>query len=80
MEAQIKSCQNCKKDFTIESEDFKFYEKIKVPAPTWCPDCRFMRRISFMNVYSLYKRTCDKCQLPIISMFHKDKKEFVFLF
>lgn len=25
-------CQKCKKDFLIESEDFAFYEKIKVPA------------------------------------------------
>ena len=29
--------QNCKKEFTIEPEDFNFYEKIKVPAPTFCP-------------------------------------------
>ena len=28
MKQQIKNCQNCKKDFTIESEDFKFYEKM----------------------------------------------------
>ena len=23
-------CQNCKKEFTIDPEDFNFYEKIKV--------------------------------------------------
>jgi hypothetical protein len=38
MKNETKNCQNCKNDFTIESEDFKFYEKIKVPPPTWCPD------------------------------------------
>lgn len=26
-----KTCQNCKQNFTIESEDFIFYDKIKVP-------------------------------------------------
>ena len=36
MNPETKNCQNCKKDFTIESEDFAFYEKIKVPPPTWC--------------------------------------------
>ncbi len=35
MESQTKNCQNCKKDFIIEPEDFNFYEKIKVPAPTF---------------------------------------------
>jgi len=28
---EVRICQNCKKDFTIEPEDFTFYEKIKVP-------------------------------------------------
>ena len=36
-------CQNCKSEFIIEPEDFNFYEKIKVPAPTWCPECRMIR-------------------------------------
>ena len=29
------TCQNCKKDFIIESGDFLFYEKMKVPPPTF---------------------------------------------
>lgn len=33
--SETKICQNCKKDFTIDPEDFKFYEKIKVPSPTF---------------------------------------------
>jgi hypothetical protein len=44
-----KICQNCKKEFAIEPEDFLFYEKIKVPAPTFCPLCRAERRLTFRN-------------------------------
>ena len=63
MEAQIKTqsnpsvqaCQNCKRDFTIELEDFNFYEKIKVPPPTFCPLCRAERRLTFRNERSLFK-------------------------
>jgi len=77
-ESEKRICQNCKKDFLIEPEDFNFYKKIKVPAPTFCAECRFQRRLLFMNVYSLYKRKCDKCGSNIISMFHKDKKQLVF--
>lgn len=69
MQSENKKCQNCKKDFIIESEDFGFYEKIKVPAPTWCRECRQTRRMSFRNERNLYKRKCDKTGKDIISIF-----------
>jgi len=69
MLSQAKQCQNCKKDFTVESEDFKFYEKIKVPPPTFCPECRLTRRFCWRNERSLYKRTCDLCQKRMISIY-----------
>ena len=56
------TCQNCKKPFTIEPADFGFYEHINVPPPTFCPDCRFGRRLLFWNAVNLYKRTCDLCK------------------
>lgn len=68
-------CQNCKKDFTIEPEDFLFYEKMKVPAPTFCPHCRFVRRMMWRNERSLYKRTCSFCENNIIAMYD-DKVPF----
>ncbi|KKU15526.1 MAG: hypothetical protein UX22_C0008G0019, partial [Candidatus Jorgensenbacteria bacterium GW2011_GWA2_45_9] len=56
---ESKQCQNCKQNFTIESEDFDFYKKIEVPAPTWCPECRMVRRWAFRNGMHLYKHKCD---------------------
>ncbi len=70
--AQTKSCQNCKKDFIIESDDFGFYEKIKVPPPTWCPKCRLMRRLSWPGSQILYKRKCDFTGDEVITTHHKD--------
>lgn len=64
-----KSCQNCKNNFTIESDDFSFYEKIKVPPPTFCPECRMVRRMIWRNVRSLYKRECGLCSKVLISMY-----------
>lgn len=69
MKSEVKNCQNCKKDFTIEEEDFNFYEKIKVPPPTFCPKCRLIRRMAWRNERVLYKRGCDLCQKKIISMY-----------
>jgi hypothetical protein len=70
-----RTCQNCKNDFTIEPEDFLFYEKIKVPPPTFCPHCRFVRRMIWRNERSLYKRKCDICKKNIIAMYD-DKVPF----
>ncbi len=64
-----KICQNCKKDFTIEPEDFLFYEKIKVPPPTFCPECRSMRRMTWRNERFLYKQNCGMCNKSIISIY-----------
>jgi len=64
-----KVCQNCKKNFEIDDEDFNFYEKIKVPPPTFCPRCRLARKLVWRNERSLYKRTCDFCKENIISMY-----------
>jgi hypothetical protein len=72
MNSETKICQNCKNDFVIEPEDFLFYEKIKVPPPTFCPPCRFARRMIWRNERSLYKIKCDLCEKSIISMYDSD--------
>jgi len=69
---KTKTCQNCKTKFTIEPEDFKFYEKIGVPAPTFCPECRLQKKIAFLANRKFYKRKCDFSSKEIISVFHPD--------
>jgi len=69
MEAEAKQCRSCKGEFTVEPEDFDFYEKIDVPAPVWCPDCRLKHRLLFRNELSLHKRTCDLCGKKLISIY-----------
>ncbi len=71
MNSESKTCQNCKQEFTIEPEDFTFYEKIKVPPPTFCSQCRSQRRMAWRNERSLYKRKCNAPEHTesIISMY-----------
>jgi len=69
---ETKICQNCKKDFIIEPDDFSFYEKMKVPPPTFCPMCRIQRRWAFRNERGLYKRKCDYSGKEIFSMYAPD--------
>src|SRR3989344_2505838 len=67
-----KICANCTENFVIEPEDFDFYKKVDVPPPTFCPQCRLIRRLAWRNERSLYRRDCDKCKKSIISVFPKD--------
>ena len=67
-----RECKNCNQDFQIREADFSFYEKIKVPPPTWCPDCRCVRRMVHRNERNLFKRTCDVTGKNIISIYRAD--------
>ena len=72
------TCQNCKNDFTIEPDDFSFYEKIKVPPPTFCPRCRQIRRYVWRNERTLYRRACDATGKSIVSIYSPDSPYKVF--
>lgn len=72
MESATKICQNCKERFVIEAEDFAFYEKVKAPAPTFCPECRLQRRLAWRNERGLHNRECSKCGKKLISIYSKE--------
>ena len=78
--SETKTCQNCKNDFMIEPDDFSFYEKIKVPAPTFCPECRLIRRMATFNIRNLYNRMCDNCGEKIVSIFNQNSPYKVWCF
>lgn len=67
-----KQCQNCKKYFLIEEDDIAFCKKIQVPPPTFCPECRMIRRMVWRNQRSLYKRECGLCNKTLVSMYPDD--------
>ncbi len=69
---ETKNCQNCKQDFTIEPEDFDFYAKIKVPPPTFCPECSHQRRFAWRNTHALYHRPDSVTGKDLISIYHPD--------
>jgi len=78
MSPETKTCQNCKTDFRIETEDFAFYEKIGVPAPTWCPLCRLRRVMLWRNERVLYRRKDALSGKEIISIWAPEKPLVVY--
>lgn len=81
------SCKTCKKSFTVTDEDLAFYdrvspicsgEKVQIPPPTCCPDCRQQRRLPFRNERKLYSDQCDLCKKNIVSLYSPDKPYLVY--
>ncbi len=69
MNQETKICQRCKKEFTIEPQDFAFYEKMKVEPPKICYECRIKQRLAFWPFGKFQKRKCDLTGENIISLF-----------
>jgi hypothetical protein len=70
---ETKNCQNCKKDFVVDERDALYYKKINVPHPTWCSECRLVRRFSFQNTWNMHWSTCEKCGERTLCIFTPDK-------
>ncbi len=65
------ACQKCNQEFILDQNELGFYEKMKVPAPKVCPDCRFKMRAMFRNETTLYSgRKCGLCGKGVISMYN----------
>ncbi len=69
MSSETRTCEHCEAQFVIEPDDFAFYEKLKIPAPQACPECRFERRLLFRNERTFYRRKCDLCKKDIIAVY-----------
>lgn len=78
MEKETRNCKNCKNAFVVDDADVEFYKKINVPAPTFCPECRMIRRMLVRNERALYKRNCDKCKKPMITMYAPESPYVVY--
>ncbi len=67
-----RTCKQCQSNFEITELDQSFYQKIDVPAPTFCPSCRMQRRLTFRNERSIYYRNCDLCKKNFLSVYHPE--------
>lgn len=71
----VKVCINqfCQKEFEITDQDKQFYQKMSVPEPNFCFECRQQQKLAFRNERKLYHNVCKLCQKPFISIYSTDK-------
>ncbi|MBI4239648.1 hypothetical protein HY620_01515 [Candidatus Uhrbacteria bacterium] len=75
---ETKSCQNCRSDFSLSDDEQVFYDHIRVPAPTWCAQCRLVRRMASISFRFLFKNECKKCGKSLLSMYEQNAERVVY--
>ena len=69
----MKQCKQCQSSFEITNADRDFYEKVDVPEPTLCPNCRARRRLSWRNERHLYITKSALSGKRVLSIISPDK-------
>ncbi len=78
MEVMSTKCVSCRSEFLTDQGDRAFFEAMKVPLPTHCPECRMVRRQVWRNERALYKRMCALCGEETITMYAPEKPFVVY--
>lgn len=73
-----RQCTQCSKTFQITADDLTFYQRLVVPEPTLCPDCRMQRRLAWRNERNFYQSQCRQCNKPVISQYNPAKQWVVY--
>ena len=58
VKAAIFACTLCRKNYRIIPDELAFYERLKIPLPRLCPDCRHARRMAARGPNRLWHRRC----------------------
>src|SRR3989338_2895476 len=81
MQSQTKQCNKCKTEFNVDQDEKSFYEKMKVPVPNVCPDCRFKMRAIWRNEMSLYTgQTCGLCGENVVTMYNPKQNHMIYCY
>ncbi|MFH0819085.1 MAG: hypothetical protein V1898_03780 [Patescibacteria group bacterium] len=85
---QILACVNCDKNYKLVKQEYDFYQRLNIPVPRKCPDCRHKSRMSKRNSKSLWKRQCmctqpdhnhqGRCTMEFETTFKPERKELIY--
>jgi len=70
----------CTHPFKIIAQELAFYQKMRLPQPHLCPNCRLAERFKFQNPMTLWHRQCMNkgCKNEFETTYASDRKELVY--
>lgn len=85
---QVVACNQCGKNYKYIKQELELYQRIGVPAPRQCYDCRYKRRFLVRNPRVLYPRQCvcnkpghghsERCATQFETTYAPDRPELVY--
>ena len=71
--AETLSCEECRRNYRIQSPELAFYRKLALPVPHRCPNCR---RVAREQQYpldgKLYQRRCAECSNEVATVYRPE--------
>jgi hypothetical protein len=70
----------CTTAFKIIKEELQFYQRLNLPLPRLCPNCRHYQRLSHRNPFRLWHRKCMKpgCANEFETSYSPDRPEIIY--
>lgn len=75
---QVLTCRESRRKYKIQQPELAFYKLLRCPIPRVHPLLRMQQRLSMLNPYQLWNRTCAKCQKPIATSYAPERPEIVY--
>lgn len=74
----VLSCQQCDKNYKIISQEYELLQKLQLPIPRLCFECRHQNRSIFRKERKLYHRKCYKCSNEIQANYSPERIEKIY--
>ena len=75
---EVLECSSCRKAYRFTQGELNLMNKISMPLPRQCSNCRHNIRFARTNLPKLYDRICMKCSNPIRTSYAPERPEIVY--
>ena len=75
---QVLRCEITGKSFKVIPQEYRFYQKMKLPIPRTSPEARHLDRIRQRPPRSLWERSCQKCATAIETAYSPEQNEKIY--
>lgn len=75
---QVLTCTESGKSYKIMAQEYQFYKKLDIPAPSLAPEIRHSKRSAKILPQHLWERECAKKGEKILTSYSPDRPEIIY--
>lgn len=66
---EVFACVSCQRNYKLVAPELALYQRLNLPIPRHCFQCRHLERLNKRGQLSLHQRQCDRCAAPITTTY-----------